>query len=105
MEDTYKTISPEDFAALDFSQYTLVDLREPAELLVGGIDGAINVPFSGFPSNLDDIPKEKPVIVYCRIGSLSEEIAEILADRGYDVSHVRGGYYAFRKLLEKKETP
>lgn len=104
MED-FKTISAEEFAALDYSCYTLVDIREPDELLVSGIDGAINAPFSRFPGNLDSIPKDKPVIVYCRTGDFSKEIAEILADRGYDVSHVEGGYRAYLKLNVKAEMP
>ena len=99
MED-FKTISAEEFAELDYAVYTLVDLREPDELLISGIPGAINIPFSQFATKLDSIPKDKPVIVYCRVGDFSEQIAEILADRGYDVSHVEGGYTAYRKLLE-----
>ena len=114
MENTFKTITAEEFAALDYKNYTLVDLREPDELLVSGIEGAINIPFSQFATKLDDVPKDKPVIVYCRVGDFSEQIAEILADRGYDVSHVEGGYNAYRKLTEStdaqpqtapKETP
>ena len=100
MENTFKTITPKEFAALDYSQYTLVDLREPDELIVSGIEGAINIPFSQFATKLDTVPKEKPVIVYCRVGDFSEQIAEILADRGYDVAHVEGGYSAYRKLVE-----
>ena len=100
MEAGFKTITAKEFAALDYSDYTLVDLREPDELLVSGIEGAINIPFSKFATQLDTIPKEKPVIVYCHVGDFSEQIAEILADRGYEVSHVEGGYNAYRKLLE-----
>lgn len=101
MEDTYKTITAEEFAALDLNNYTLVDLREPDELIVSRIDGALNLPFSKFPSGLDTIPKEKPVIVYCSVGDFSEQVAEILSDRGYDVTHVEGGYRAYRKLAEE----
>lgn len=97
-----KTVSAEEFSALDFQKYTLVDLREPDELIISGIEGAINLPFSRFPSGLDTIPTGKPVIVYCRVGELSEQIAEILADRGYDVAHVAGGYNAYRRLLQNK---
>lgn len=100
MTTEFKTISAKEFAELDFSQYTLVDLREPDELIVSGIEGAINVPFSNFVAKLDTIPKDKPVVVFCRVGDFSEQIAEILADRGYDVSHVEGGYSAYRKLIE-----
>lgn len=100
MENTFKTITAKEFAALDYSEYTLVDLRELDELLVSAIEGAINIPFSQFATKLDTVPKEKPVIVYCRVGEFSEQIAEILADRGYDVAHVEGGYSAYRKFIE-----
>lgn len=100
MEENFKTITAAEFAALDYSKYTLVDLREPDELIVSAIDGAINIPFSQFAKKLDTVPKDKPVVVYCRVGDFSEQIAEILADRGYDVCHVEGGYNAYRKLTE-----
>ncbi len=100
MEESFKTITAAEFAALDYSKYTLVDLREPDELIVSSIEGAINIPFSQFATKLDTVPKDKPVVVYCRVGDFSEQIAEILADRGYDVCHVEGGYNAYRKLIE-----
>ena len=103
MPEVYKTISVEEFAALDFSKYTLVDLREPDELIVSSIEEAINIPFSQISKKVSSIPSDKPVIVYCHSGDFSEEVADILADRDYDVAHVAGGYTAYRKLLEENE--
>ena len=102
MEELFKRISAEEFAKLDFRKVTLVDLREPDEVLVSRIDGAINIPFSGFASKLDTIPKDKPVYVYCRVGDWSEEIADILADRGYDVTNLEGGFQAYKALSDSK---
>ena len=48
-----------------------MDLRELDEVIVSGIEGAISIPFSSFPKGIDDIPKNKPVYVYCREGSFS----------------------------------
>lgn len=96
----FKRISPERFASLDYTNLTLVDLREPDEVLVGGIDGAINLPFSQGFARLDDLPRDQPVCVYCRTGDWSEEVAEILADRGYDVTNLDGGYNALRQYWE-----
>lgn len=98
-ESTFKHISANDFAKLDFKKYTLVDLREPDEVLVSGIEGAVNIPFSQCFDKFDDIPKDKPVVVYCRVGDWSEEVAEILYDRGYDVTSLDGGYNSYRNLL------
>ena len=94
-----KNISAEEFAKLDFSRVTLLDLREEAEVLVAGIDGAINIPFSQTARRLDEIPKEVPVYVFCRTGDWSEEVAEILADRGYDVYNLVGGFKAYKEYL------
>ena len=104
-ESAYKHISAEEFANIDHDKVTLVDLREPDELLVSGIDSAINIPFSGGFDKLDTIPKDKPVIVFCRVGDWSEEVAEILSDRGYDVTTLDGGYNAYREHMAGKPDP
>ncbi len=100
---SYKNIKATDFAALDLSTVTVVDLREPDEVLVKGIAGAINIPFSSFYTQLDSIPKEKDVYVICRTGDFSGEIAEILDDRGYVVYNVEGGFDAYVKALSSAE--
>ena len=94
-EITYKHINAEEFAKIDQSTVTVVDLREPDEVLVSSFENAINIPFSGGFDKLDTIPKDKPVVVICRVGDWSEEVAEILSDRGYDVLNLDGGYKAY----------
>ena len=98
--DEVKTITAEQFAALDFSAVTLLDLREKDEVLVSGIDGAIHIPFSDIAKKLDTVPKDKPVYVYCRTGDWSEEVTELLADRGYDAYNLEGGFKAYTALLQ-----
>ncbi len=99
-QDSFKHISAEEFSKLEYDKYTLIDLREPDEVLVSGIEEAINMPFSEGFGRLDSIPADKPVVVFCRMGSWSEEVAEILSDRGYDAYSFDGGYSAFRALKE-----
>ncbi len=102
-EDSFQRISAQDFLHLDKKNVTLVDLREPDELIIDSIPGALNIPFSKFPSGLDSIPKDKPVYVYCTHGDFSEQVAEILADRGYNVTNVDGGYRAIQKAKSDPE--
>lgn len=99
-----KTITPEEFDKLDFSNYTLLDLREPDELIVSGIPGAINIPFGEVASRLDEVPTDKPVVVYCRVGDWSEQVGEILEDRDYEGLNLEGGYKAYRKYKEGGST-
>ena len=49
-------------------QALLVDVREPKEYASGHIKGAINIPLPDLTQNLNQIPKNRPVILYCSTG-------------------------------------
>lgn len=102
-EKTVNSITAQDFLRLDFNAVTLLDLREPDEVLVDGIEGAINIPFDQTGKRLGTVPKEKPVYVFCRTGDWSEEIAEVLSERGYDAYNLTGGFKAYREYLQNGE--
>ena len=90
-----KNITAEEFKNLNKSDYTVLDIRDEAEIIVHPVSGTVNIPFSGLLKNLSShiaqIPKEKPVLVICRTGDTSEQIAELLLEHGYDVYNLSGG--------------
>lgn len=92
-------VSAEDFAQVDFSKVTLVDLRDDAQRLLGEIPGSVNVPLRDIGTGLADLPKDKPVYVYCNTGDFSQEIADLLAERGYEAYNVVGGFKAYQKAV------
>ena len=93
-----KQIPAKDFHKIDLGNATLLDVREPSEALVRPVDAAIRIPFFELSKKMDSIPKDKPVYVFCSTGDRSEEVAEILADRDYDVYNVEGGLDAVPKV-------
>lgn len=48
--------------------HLLVDVREPGEYAIGHIGNAINIPLRTLTENLDKIPKNSPVVLYCTSG-------------------------------------
>lgn len=96
-----KHITPEQLYRLDLSAINILDIRDPKEISAGGFDGSINIPFSNIFKRLDDIPSDKPVLVICRGGIVSKQIADILADRGYDASTLDKGYNGYRDYLDE----
>lgn len=102
-ENEISSITVEEFCKLDFSEVTLLDLREPDQVLVGGIKGAINVPFNKIGTDLDKVSKDKTVYVFCDTGDWSREVTEILVDRGYNAVNLTGGFKAYRKYIENCE--
>ncbi len=70
---------------------TVVDVRSEAEFRGGAYRGAINVPLQLLANRLNRIPKDRPVVVYCRSGSRSATAARMLRRAGYpDVSNAGG---------------
>lgn len=90
-----KSINAADIPALDTEKVLLLDIRSREEFERSGLKGSVNVPFDEISTGLSKLPKDKPVYVLCRTGDLSEEVAEILEDRGYDVYNVEGGHAAY----------
>ena len=90
-----KRINALEISALDTGKVLLLDIRSRKEFESNSIKGSVNVPFDEISSGLSKLPKDKPIYVLCRTGDLSEEVAEILEDRGYDVYNIEGGHAAY----------
>ena len=86
-----KNFSAKYFHKIDIKNSTLLDVREPSETIVRPVNGAIQIPFFELSKKIDSIPKEKPVYVFCTTGDRSEQVAEILADREFEVYNIEGG--------------
>jgi phage shock protein E len=70
---------------------TVVDVRTPGEYERGAYPGAINIPLQLLGRRLRDIPKHRPVVVYCASGSRSGSAVRLLARAGYtDVVNAGG---------------
>ena len=94
-----KEISAQDFVKLDKDKITIVDMREQKERQNACFKGSINIPISKFWVGVDNIPKDKPVYVFCDSGYFSEEMVILLEERGYDATNVLGGYKEIKKFI------
>lgn len=65
-------------------QTVLVDVREPSEYHSGHIPDAINIPLRTLTHNLDKIPSDRPVVLYCSTGYRSAMGVMTLHLLGYD---------------------
>ncbi|MFZ1026659.1 MAG: rhodanese-like domain-containing protein [Limnoraphis robusta] len=69
---------------LNSRQLLLVDVRESSEYNSGHIPNAINIPIRTLAENLDKIPSDRPVVVYCTTGYRSAMGVMTLHLLGYD---------------------
>lgn len=69
----------------------IVDVRTPDEFRSGAYRGARNIPVDSLSARLSQIPKNKPVVVYCASGMRSAAAARTLKQAGYtDVINAGG---------------
>lgn len=69
----------------------LLDVRTPEEFADGHIEGAVNVPVQSLRERLDEVPRDRPIVVYCQSGRRSAAAAAILEQAGYEAIHDLGG--------------
>lgn len=81
----------------DLSKVTLVDVRTADEFALGAIEGAVNIPLDDLRLRMSELPKDKPVWVYCGVGLRGYLASNILRCNGYaDVSNLVGGLKTYR---------
>lgn len=73
----------------------LIDVREQLEYTAGHVAGAILVPLSVLHDHIESIRSDEPTYVICKMGGRSLRAAEILAERGIQVTNVAGGTLAW----------
>jgi phage shock protein E len=90
----HQLVSPADYKSRymqDAASHTLVDVRTADEFSTGHIPGAINISLQELPEKISRIPKEKPVIVYCRSGNRSSFAVDLLNQADYTEVYDLGG--------------
>ncbi|MBI1921366.1 MAG: rhodanese-like domain-containing protein [Geobacter sp.] len=62
----------------------LLDCRTPDEFRQARLGGAVLIPINEIERRLGEVPKNKPILVYCAVGSRSNLVAGFLASKGYN---------------------
>ena len=84
----------------DEKPMALLDVREPSEYDAGHLPGAINMALGSgvLAAQLDRLPRDKPIVVYCASGNRSNQAANFLTEKGFrPVYDMLGGIGAWRR--------
>ena len=80
----------------------LLDVREPYEVQIAQIGGKL-IPQNDVPQRLNEIPRDREIVVHCRSGARSQKIAEFLKQSGYpQVVNLAGGILAWSDEIDPK---
>jgi adenylyltransferase/sulfurtransferase len=79
----------------------LLDVREPDEVAVCAIGGCQHIPMRQIPASLDQLPKDRMILVLCHAGVRSLRVTLFLRANGYPlVSNVAGGIDAWARQID-----
>ncbi len=75
----------------------LLDVRTPPELAEhGSIAGSVNIPIDDLETHLSEVPKDRPIVVYCMRGGRAARASALLEEKGYaDIKY--GGITAWKE--------
>lgn len=82
----------------------LIDVREPFELAHGFIPGSVHIPMGAIAFRLDELPRDRTIILYCHLGERSWSVAQFMVRRGFrDVKSLHGGIAAWQASRNSNE--
>ena len=83
---------------MDDDSLIILDVREEKERSSGFIKSDIHIPMAQVKTKLDSLDKSKKILAYCRTGSRSNRIAELLCRNQFEnVYTLKGGFDAWQK--------
>lgn len=88
-----KNIGPEDLneRMRSGADFMLLDVRTPQEHFSQAIENSRLLPLQELGFRADELPKDKEIIVYCRVGNRSAHACAYLSRLGFNVKNLEGG--------------
>lgn len=81
----------------------LIDVREPWELNVCSLPGAVSVPMRAIPARYLELPRDTEIALLCHHGVRSQQVALYLERMGFDkLNNVVGGIAAWARDIDPK---
>jgi rhodanese-related sulfurtransferase len=79
----------------------VVDVREAWELQLASIPGVLHIPMNDIPARLGELDPNGEIVVMCRSGGRSMQVAQFLARNGFQsVANLTGGILAWSRDVD-----
>ena len=80
----------------------LIDVRKPFEVAAGTIPGSVNIPLNEIRNRIDELPKDKELMVFCQVGLRGYMACRILSQKGFRCKNLNGGVKTYKAFMEDK---
>ncbi|MFA7343586.1 MAG: FAD-dependent oxidoreductase [Terrimicrobiaceae bacterium] len=83
----------------------LVDVRDPDEFEEGHIPGAVNLPLNELRARLGELPRDREIWLYCRVGQRGYYAARLLLQHGFRAKNLPGGLLTYDLIKAASNRP
>ncbi len=94
-------VTPSELKLMIEHEALLIDVREEFERDICQIAGAIAIPLGELENRINELPRDRPIVLHCKSGVRSERAArQLMTAKFKDVAHLAGGILAWREAIE-----
>ena len=84
------------------TQPYILDVRDPDEYEEGQVLTAVNIPLNSLRNRMGELPRDRTIWSYCLVGQRSYIAGRILAQNGFDVKNLSGGFMTYPYIKQLK---
>ncbi|HZX46381.1 MAG TPA: rhodanese-like domain-containing protein [Clostridia bacterium] len=89
---------------LDRDKVFILDVRPPEKTSTGSIEGSVNIPLNDLRARFDELPRDKEIIVYCKVGLGVYTAYRMLVQKGFrNLKNLSGGYRLYQAVKQAEE--
>ncbi len=79
---------------------TLLDVREDWEISVASVQGVVHIPMAQIQARMSELDRNTDIVVLCRSGRRSLEVAKLLQLNGFQAINLAGGILAWSRDID-----
>jgi len=91
-----KECAPQEANDLRTKAFVL-DVRGASEHATAALQGSTNIPYTRLAKRLQELPRDRPILVHCALGGRSAAATALLEREGFKATNVAGGFEGWRK--------
>jgi rhodanese-related sulfurtransferase len=96
-----KVIYPEEIEKIDNEKQLLLDVRTRMEHKANSIEKSMHIPVDELRNRLNELDRQKEIVVYCEVGYRGYIAARILVQNGYNAKNLSGGIFTYLAYMNK----
>ncbi len=83
----------------------LLDVREPGEFKTGHPEGAVNIPLNSLRPRMNELPRDREILVYCAVGQRAYYATRALRLHGFAARNISGGMRSYNAQWQTRGAP